>query len=82
MSLENRSYLLENGYLDVGDEVADYSTAMSLLKKIHADMIKMYALTQINQASASELLHVTTEQWKAFTHDSGDWLGNCVNDGG
>jgi len=82
MSLENRSYLLANGYLDIGNEPMSNENACNLIFRLNAEMIKTYAFNNINSQQTKELQDVTLKQWKHFTADLGEWMSNAIDDEG
>ena len=61
MSLENRSYLLANGYLDIGNakESSD-KDVNNLVLKLNAEMIKVYAFNNINSQWISQYYGISS----------------------
>jgi len=62
MQLENRTYLLENGYLDINnktDEKVDVAIDYNVVKKTNSDMLGIYSLVQMRVKSAIEIISDT-----------------------
>lgn len=59
MQLENRTYLLENGYLDINNQAHEQANPLvdfNVVKKDNSDMLGTYSLVQMRVKSAIEII--------------------------
>jgi len=81
MSLENRTYLLAKGYLNIGtdSEGLNPTIGMNMVMMQNSQMLATYAILQMRMKAATELIKKTQKQWSDLLMDQHNWLGNICN---
>lgn len=59
MALENRTYLLQKGYLKIGQKEQNPEYIINQIKKTNSDMLSEYSLVQMRLKSALEMIQAT-----------------------
>jgi len=80
MILENRMYLMHNGYLEIGEEAS--VNEKNNLKTLHRKLILAYQVFCLRQNSVIEIQKRTKDTWISFTDRMNEWMANFVNKDG